>query len=407
MIERNTFIEINYIFCNRCSERNPDQVRKCNICGDSFASNDILKEHKANHVTEGILTEEDLREIEPSSQNTKTDTRKVPRKRRTDITGLECVDCNKQYSSRKGLLRHLQTHEGKKYLCDMCPKKFTRKEHLKIHVARHNIIKPFKCNRCSKRFIKEDQLNLHLLKHDRVIKKPKDPEAQKRFLCEICSKSFTQSTTLVAHLRAHNGIKPYTCGVCSRPFTTNAYLKMHMRTHTQEKPYICQYCSRAFARADTLSNHLTSHTGEAKYHCKYCPKNFRRLKSLKEHVFIHTGQRPYSCPTCDRKFNNNGSRYAHSKRCKQQIERRDRLSKIMVGEPVKELEVEPKMISDNNQLAKPSNMKTIMYMRPTEQLGQTQIVSQQEILMPLILPVTVTLSKEDEKMPSECKIFTL
>lgn len=92
-----------------------------------------------------------------------------------------------------------------------------------------------------------------------------------------------------------------------------------MRTHTNERPYTCEYCSRAFARADTLANHLTSHTGEAKYLCKYCPKKFRRLKSLKEHVFIHTGQRPYACPTCDRRFNNNGSRYAHSKRCKQNL----------------------------------------------------------------------------------------
>ncbi|XP_034947213.1 zinc finger protein 62 homolog [Chelonus insularis] len=402
---------------DKCSEKNPNQVRKCNICGDTFENNEILREHRSKHVDEGILTEEDLRELEPGSEDRKPG-EKVPRKRRTDIVGLECTECNKQYTSRKGLLRHIQVHEGKKYLCDICPKKFYRREHLKIHVAKHNMVKPYKCSRCSKRFIKEEQLAAHVTKHERNFKKNKDSDSTaKRFLCEICSKSFTQSTTLVAHLRAHNGIKPYVCEVCARPFTTNAYLKMHMRTHTQERPYSCQYCSRAFARADTLANHLTSHTGEAKYHCKYCPKHFRRLKSLKEHVFIHTGQRPYACPTCDRRFNNNGSRYAHSKRCKQNmLQNQARQNQIQTQ--TQAVAPSPSPVQPTIRLAQPvgptmqvvqsKNIKTITITRQQDQVGTHQIMQHQEILMPLILPLTVTLTDVDDEviLPEGTKIFT-
>lgn len=390
---------------DKCSEKNPDQVRKCNICGDSFDNNELLREHRARHVTEGILTEEDLRDIEPKPEEKKQG-EKIGRRRRTDIVGLECTECNKQYTSRKGLLRHIQVHEGKKYLCDICPKKFYRREHLKIHVAKHNMIKPYKCTRCTKRFIKEEQLTNHLSKHDRTFKKNKETDSSKRFLCEICSKSFTQSTTLIAHLRAHNGIKPYVCEVCSRPFTTNAYLKMHMRTHTQERPYICQYCSRAFARADTLANHLTSHTGEAKYHCKYCPKNFRRLKSLKEHVFIHTGQRPYACPTCDRRFNNNGSRYAHSKRCKQNfLQNQNRAQTMTQVQPQTQPRVHQTL--GQAQVIKAQNIKTIAIARQAEPVT-AQVMQHQEILMPLILPLTVTLADVGEEviLPEGTKIFT-
>ncbi|XP_015512877.2 zinc finger protein 808-like [Neodiprion lecontei] len=385
---------------DKCSEKNPDQVRKCNICGDSFENNDMLKEHRTKHVMEGILTEEDLRDIEPQVEERKPG-EKITRKRRTDIVGLECTECNKRYTSRKGLLRHIQVHEGKKYLCDICPKKFYRREHLKIHVAKHNMIKPYKCDRCTKRFAKEEQLINHLSKHDRNFKKNKETDSSKRFLCEICSKSFTQSTTLIAHLRAHNGIKPYVCEVCSRPFTTNAYLKMHMRTHTQERPYICQYCSRAFARADTLANHLTSHTGEAKYHCKYCPKNFRRLKSLKEHVFIHTGQRPYACPTCDRRFNNNGSRYAHSKRCKQNLLQNQNRAQNSTNQGRVQT-------SNQAQTMKLQNVKTITITRQAETITAQQVMQHQEILMPLILPLTVTLADVEEEviLPEATKIFT-
>ncbi|XP_043466732.1 zinc finger protein 91-like isoform X2 [Leptopilina heterotoma] len=412
---------------DKCSEKNPDQVRKCNICGDSFENNEILREHRAKHVTEGILTEEDLREIEPRPEERKSG-EKIPRKRRTDIVGLECTECNKQYTSRKGLLRHIQVHEGKKYLCDICPKKFYRREHLKIHVAKHNMIKPYKCTRCTKRFIKEEQLTNHLSKHDRNFKKNKETDSSKRFLCEICSKSFTQSTTLIAHLRAHNGIKPYVCEVCSRPFTTNAYLKMHMRTHTQERPYICQFCSRAFARADTLANHLTSHTGEAKYHCKFCPKNFRRLKSLKEHVFIHTGQRPYACPTCDRRFNNNGSRYAHSKRCKQNMLQNQNRAQLVSQVPQQQIQIQQHQQQQQQQhhhqqqqqhqklhqtivqspLIKSQNIKTITIARQAEPMTAQHVMQHQEILMPLILPLTVTLADVGEEviLPEGTKIFT-
>ncbi|XP_029039600.2 zinc finger protein 26-like [Osmia bicornis bicornis] len=395
---------------DKCSEKNPDQVRKCNICGDSFENNEILREHRSKHVTEGILTEEDLRDIEPRPEEKKPG-EKIGRKRRTDIVGLECTECNKQYTSRKGLLRHIQVHEGKKYLCDICPKKFYRREHLKIHVAKHNMIKPYKCTRCTKRFIKEEQLTNHLSKHDRTFKKNKETDSSKRFLCEICSKSFTQSTTLIAHLRAHNGIKPYVCEVCSRPFTTNAYLKMHMRTHTQERPYICQYCSRAFARADTLANHLTSHTGEAKYHCKYCPKNFRRLKSLKEHVFIHTGQRPYACPTCDRRFNNNGSRYAHSKRCKQNFVQNQNRGQVLTTQ-AQSIQTQQKVLQQATlgqcQVVKAQNIKTITITRQSEPITAQQVMQHQEILMPLILPLTVTLADVGEEviLPEGSKIFT-
>ncbi|XP_076282106.1 uncharacterized protein LOC143209818 isoform X2 [Lasioglossum baleicum] len=395
---------------DKCSEKNPDQVRKCNICGDSFENNEILREHRSKHVTEGILTEEDLRDIEPRPEEKKPG-EKIGRKRRTDIVGLECTECNKQYTSRKGLLRHIQVHEGKKYLCDICPKKFYRREHLKIHVAKHNMIKPYKCTRCTKRFIKEEQLTNHLSKHDRTFKKNKETDSSKRFLCEICSKSFTQSTTLIAHLRAHNGIKPYVCEVCSRPFTTNAYLKMHMRTHTQERPYICQYCSRAFARADTLANHLTSHTGEAKYHCKYCPKNFRRLKSLKEHVFIHTGQRPYACPTCDRRFNNNGSRYAHSKRCKQNFvqnqNRGQTLTQVQSSQNQQRI-LHQQTTLGQTQLLKAQNIKTITITRQPDAVAAQHVSQHQEIIMPLIFPLTVTVADISEEviLPEGTKLFT-
>ena len=298
----------------------------------------------------------------------------------------------------------------------MCPKKFYRREHLKVHVARHNIVRPYHCPRCPKRFIKEEQLENHIPKHEKRAKKIRDGESIRRYLCEICSKSFTQHTTLVAHLRAHKGIKPYICEVCSRPFTTNAYLKMHMRTHTKERPYICQFCSRAFARADTLANHLTSHTGEAKYHCVYCPKHFRRLKSLKEHVFTHTGQRPYACPTCDRKFNNNGSRYAHSKRCKvlhQTASSRDMQTKLIVQSNNEEnvIEHQEEVVSEVQEremlIVKPEDVKTITITKPDGSFTQQQVVSQ-DILMPLILPLTMTLNDvvEDPALPASAKIFT-
>ena len=62
---------------------------------------------------------------------------------------FQCNQCNKQFSYRKGLRRHIKSfHEGLCYMCGECNKNFSQKESLNAHIKGvHEGIK-FPCDEC-------------------------------------------------------------------------------------------------------------------------------------------------------------------------------------------------------------------------------------------------------------------
>lgn len=58
-----------------------------------------------------------------------------------------CSLCGKGYQTYMGLHYHMQTHEGKKFICTVCDRKFTRDFSLKVHIK--NFHKSAKCPSCS------------------------------------------------------------------------------------------------------------------------------------------------------------------------------------------------------------------------------------------------------------------
>ena len=52
---------------------------------------------------------------------------------------LKCTECEMFFLAPWALKRHMTKHTGQKdWLCHMCKKQFTRKENLKLHIARYH-----------------------------------------------------------------------------------------------------------------------------------------------------------------------------------------------------------------------------------------------------------------------------
>lgn len=61
----------------------------------------------------------------------------------------KCTKCNKNFSTRTNLYRHLQSHDGmRNYICEICSKGFTQSGSLKQHQYIHTGQRPYKCNFC-------------------------------------------------------------------------------------------------------------------------------------------------------------------------------------------------------------------------------------------------------------------
>jgi KRAB domain-containing zinc finger protein len=81
-------------------------------------------------------------------------------------------NCNKSYSIKSRLNLHLLTHTGKKnFVCNLCGKSFYEKGNLKTHLKFHSEKRPYQCQYCDKNYKTNGHLKDHIQIQHLKIKK--------------------------------------------------------------------------------------------------------------------------------------------------------------------------------------------------------------------------------------------
>lgn len=127
-----------------------------------------------------------------------------------------CTRCQKPFSQRQKIIRHLNTHtKHKPFECPICHKKFSLDLMLKQHMRIHTGEKPYKCHLCGKTFKTSSSLTIHLRIHS----------GDKPMVCNICGKRFNESSNLNKHMKIH--FRKYRCELCLKSFDTETKFKRH------------------------------------------------------------------------------------------------------------------------------------------------------------------------------------
>ncbi|RKF80677.1 C2H2 finger domain transcription factor sebA [Golovinomyces cichoracearum] len=73
---------------------------------------------------------------------------------------------NQAPATRRGRKQSMTEDPSKTFLCELCPQRFRRQEHLKRHFrSLHTEDRPFECQECGKKFSRSDNLSQHARTH--------------------------------------------------------------------------------------------------------------------------------------------------------------------------------------------------------------------------------------------------
>ena len=133
--------------------------------------------------------------------------------------------CNKKYSISSRYQVHRRTHEGKKpFLCQICNKSFNEKGNLKTHLRFHSELRPFQCPHCSKNYKTNGHLKDHIeIQHNKIKKyicnicnkkfgristlkaHIRTHTGEKNFKCKVegCNKCFAEKGNMEIHFKRH------------------------------------------------------------------------------------------------------------------------------------------------------------------------------------------------------------
>ncbi len=324
----------------------------CNVCLDSFDSQDQLTVHLQLHTETVPHTCHGCGQKFTSQRSLE---KHILNKVCIKNLMFKCDACSESFPKEYLLMMHIKTHTGSsKYVCDVCGQRFLS-PNLTRHLQMHTGEGKFECETCGQRFVRFASLAVHNTHHQvqkhsvkkkhsinkklPINKSKKHPtnknnpvkktKVTKKSRCIVCGKEFPRQHQVNFHMKIHKGKKKkYKCGRCDKEYEHVINLIKHtkdlnhMYSDGFKRSYKCIHCHREFSKKFTLEMHMekqicmesNSVFEKKKYKCKLCGKEFAMQSAVKLHMETHRGKgEKYKCNYCDKEFTHSNHIVKHIK----------------------------------------------------------------------------------------------
>lgn len=225
-----------------------------------------------------------------------------------------CKDCNIQFTSKKRLVFHLQSHidPSMTLRCDVCMLTFSDETTCYDHVRFNHESETLCCDTCGKTYITRIGLSMHQMYHDDV----------RKFKCPECGKRFLNQATLKEHRVSHLNVKPFQCDICGKSLSRASRLRIHLKVHSArnstnfQKCFTCKVCGYvSFSNECLIEHNVKVHNNSEQdhktsilhklYRCEFCDNCYEMPSLLHLHRETHspdTSENPFMCGLCNGLF---------------------------------------------------------------------------------------------------------
>ena len=196
-----------------------------------------------------------------------------------------CPICGTAIHSEKALQNHIDVVHGdrqRKYICDLCGKKFTCKSNLTSHLRLTHNEKKERCKFCNEVFKLKQTLYSHIVSvHIKA----------RPYKCRHCEYSASQPSRIYEHCRTNHKLGGGKSNLEMIQTEVDRIREFEIQYGINRKPvpirahdYHCWLCGMEFLGKSGLLSHEWAHLDLRPYYCNHCDSKYRTKYALQGHI---------------------------------------------------------------------------------------------------------------------------